>query len=189
MDRQPFGKLTGHFSSTSPDAALDSARDIKERAKYSGLEKVLTSLSSVTNLRVMYDALTELSNLSRMLQGRETTLPEPEKHLARQIRVFESMMSNPGPHTQEVMQAEREKSFQSVPLREHGKTVKINAGQFFRSLADNLSSRMSTATSSHVSQQSTQRECKLIADMRVLQPDNWSEEDMNIQHGDAEVLR
>uniref|UniRef100_A0A3B3CDZ6 DUF4371 domain-containing protein n=1 Tax=Oryzias melastigma TaxID=30732 RepID=A0A3B3CDZ6_ORYME len=43
-------------------------------AKYKGLHDILTSVSFVANLGVMYDALSELSDLSRMLQ-RHVELP------------------------------------------------------------------------------------------------------------------
>lgn len=177
-----YRALREHFH----EAAQDSSRDSKERAKYSGLENVLTSDSFVTNLGIMYDALTELSDLSRMFERRETTLPDAERLISRQIRVFESMMATPGPYTQAVLQAEREKTFHNVPLHANGKIVKINPAQFFRSMADNLSSRM--ATSSH-SQLGTQEECsRIMTDMRVLQPDTWPV-GMDIQHGDAEIGR
>ena len=98
-----------------------------------GLNDVLTSMPFVFNLGVMYDALTELSDMSRMLQKRDMTLPEADKLLTRQIRVFESMISTPGPYTNTVIQAQTEMSFKNVTLHENHKLVKINAGQFFRS--------------------------------------------------------
>lgn len=179
-----YRALREHFHG----AAQDSSRDSRERAKYSDLENVLTSDGFVTNLGIMYDALTELSDLSKMLQKRQTTLPEAERLIAHQIRVFESMMTVPGPYTQEVLQAEREKAFHGVLLHTNRKIVKISPAQFFRSMADNLSSRMAAPTSAHVSQRGTQEECKIMTDMRVLQPDTWPVE-MDIQHGDAEIGR
>lgn len=183
-----YRALQTHFSS----AAHDVTRDSTERAKYKGLLDVLTSVSFVCNLGVMYDALTELSDLSRMLQKRGTTLPEADRMLFREIRVFESMVSTPGPHTQTVLQAETEKLFQNVSLCDNQRIVKINVGQFFRSMAENMRSRTATTTSSHVSTQESSSHrggSKLMSDFKVLQPDTWPEGNLDIQHGEAEVLR
>lgn len=54
------------------------------------------------NLGIMYDALTEASDLSRMTQRRGTAVPEGEKLLV-QIRVFEFLVSTPGPHTPTIL--------------------------------------------------------------------------------------
>lgn len=126
--------LQVHFSS----AANDVTKDSTERSKYKGVYDVLTSVPFVFNFRVMYDALTELSDLSRMLQKRDTT---------PQIRVFESMVSTPGP----------EKSVMNVALHDNQKIVKINVGQFFRSMAQNMKSRTAPTTSFHVSTQKSYR--------------------------------
>lgn len=76
------------------------------------------------NLGIMYDALTELSDLSRMIQRRGTALPEGEKLLV-QIRLFEFLVSTPGPHAQTVLLAKY------FSMHDNGKIVRINAGQFF----------------------------------------------------------
>lgn len=144
------------------------------------------------NLGVMYDALTELSDLSRLLQKRDMMLPEADKLLARQIRVFESMVSLPGLYTKSILQAQTEGSFKNVALHENLRIVKINAGQFFRSMAENIKCRMSPTTSSHVSTQkssSHKSDSQLTTDIKALQPDTWPEGELDIQHGDEEVLR
>lgn len=128
---ESYKALQVHFSS----AASDVTRDSTERAKYKGLSHVFTSVSFVFNLVVMYEALTELSDLSRLLQKRVITLPEADKLLARQVRVFESMVSLPGPYTKSVLQAQTERSFKNVALHDNPRIVKTNAGQFFRSMA------------------------------------------------------
>uniref|UniRef100_A0A3P9DT09 HAT C-terminal dimerisation domain-containing protein n=1 Tax=Maylandia zebra TaxID=106582 RepID=A0A3P9DT09_9CICH len=139
------------------------------RAKYKGLNDVLTTVSFVVNLGIMYDALTELSDLSRMLQRRDMTLDQADRQLDRQIRVFESMISTPGPYTQTAIEAEREKIFRNVCLHENQRVIKINHGQSFRSLAEN--------TDSH-----------LLSDIKVLQSDSWPAS-LDIQYGDAAVRR
>uniref|UniRef100_A0AAQ6ALH6 HAT C-terminal dimerisation domain-containing protein n=1 Tax=Amphiprion ocellaris TaxID=80972 RepID=A0AAQ6ALH6_AMPOC len=109
-----------------------------KRAKYKGLNDILTSVSFVVNLGVMFDALTELSDLSRMLQRRDMTLDHADRLLARQIRVFESMIKTPGPHTQTATEANEEKVFKNVTLHDNQRVLKINPGQFFQSLAENI---------------------------------------------------
>uniref|UniRef100_A0A3P9D9G4 HAT C-terminal dimerisation domain-containing protein n=1 Tax=Maylandia zebra TaxID=106582 RepID=A0A3P9D9G4_9CICH len=131
------------------------------RAKYKGLNDVLTTVSFVVNLGIMYDALTELSDLSRMLQRRDMTLDQADRQLDRQIRVFESMVSTPGPYTQTAIEAEKEKIFRNVCLHENQRVIKINHGQFFHN--------------SH-----------LLSDIKVLQSDSWPAS-LDIQYGDAVV--
>lgn len=89
-------------------------RDSTETAKYKRLHDVLTSVFFVFNLGFIYDALTELSDLSRMLQKTGMTVPEADKLLAQRICVFDSMVSTPSPYTKTVLQVEREKSFKNV---------------------------------------------------------------------------
>jgi hypothetical protein len=51
-------------------AATNSTRDSNERAKYKGLCNILTSCEFISNLGIIYDELTELSELSLLLQNR-----------------------------------------------------------------------------------------------------------------------
>ncbi|KAJ4930288.1 hypothetical protein JOQ06_019293 [Pogonophryne albipinna] len=183
--------LHDHFT----NAANDTSRDSRDRAKYKGLDDVLTSATFVSNLGLMYDALTELSDLSRQLQKREMTLPTADRLLTREIRVFESMVTMPGPHMTTVHTALAEKSFKGVALRENGRLVQIHAGQFFRSMVENLRHRMTSTTSSHVSTREIPlhgreaRDNQLIQDMKVIHPGSWPEEELDVQYGDVEVLR
>lgn len=180
-----YPALQVHFTS----AAADTSRDSRERAKYKGLNDVLTTVSFVVNLGIMYDALTELSDLSRMLQRRDMTLDQADRQLDRQIRVFESMVSTPGPYTQIAIEAENKKIFRNVCLHENERVIKINPGQFFRSLAENVKCRMTPTTSSHVSRTSSEKtDSHLLSDIKVLQSDSWPAS-LEIQYGDAAVRR
>ncbi|RXN14539.1 E3 SUMO-protein ligase KIAA1586-like [Labeo rohita] len=180
-----YQALQVHFTS----AAADTSRDSRERAKYKGLNDVLTTVSFVVNLGIMYDALTELSDLSRMLQRRDMTLDQADRQLDRQIRVFESMVSTPGPYTQTAIEAKKEKIFRNVCLHENQRVIKINHGQFFRSLAENVKCRMTPTTSSHVSKTSSEKtDSHLLSDIKVLQSDSWPAS-LDIQYGDAAVRR
>lgn len=102
------------------------------------------------------------------------------------------MVSLPGPYTKSVLQAQTEGSFKNVALHENLRIVKINAGQFFCSVAENIKCRMSPTTSSHVSAQkscSHKGDSQLTTDIKALQPDTWPEGELDIQHGEEEVLR
>ena len=59
-------QLSGHVR----NAAADSSREAKERAQFSGLARKLTTIQFVQNLGIMHDALTELADVSLMLQKR-----------------------------------------------------------------------------------------------------------------------
>lgn len=73
-----MGKIQSSLSTFSR-AASDGTRDSIERAKFKGPNGVFTSASFVFNPGVIYDALTELGDLSRLLQKRDTPLPEADK--------------------------------------------------------------------------------------------------------------
>jgi hypothetical protein len=62
-------------------------QETKERAKYKGLCSILTSSKFIRNLGIMYDALTELSELSLSLQNREMALPDADRAIKRTVRV------------------------------------------------------------------------------------------------------
>ena len=70
MDKRQDFCQGEHYS----NASADTERDSRERAKYKGLGDIITSTHLVQNLRLMYDTLVELSDLSRQFQKRETTL-------------------------------------------------------------------------------------------------------------------
>jgi len=48
---------------------MNSTRDSKERSKYCGLFKMITSIEFVSNLNTMSDALDELGDLSEYLKN------------------------------------------------------------------------------------------------------------------------
>ena len=126
----------------------------------------------------MYDALTELADLSLQLQKRSVTIPVAHRAIGRQVAVFEAMCSKPGPRLQEVDDALKMALFKGVALHSGSNSdVRINRQQFFRSL-QNLKNRMLTVHSSHVSTSSNtaDRYRTLISQLKVLCPDNWPDE-------------
>ena len=55
-----YAALHHHFNR----ASADSARDTKEKSMYRGLKTRLTLTEFVMNMSIMYDALTELAEVS-----------------------------------------------------------------------------------------------------------------------------
>ncbi|XP_069098318.1 E3 SUMO-protein ligase KIAA1586-like [Pleurodeles waltl] len=185
---QTFSSLHQHFSK----AAVDQQRDARDRAKYAGLDNILTSCSFLKNVGIMLDALAELSDFSRQLQRNDTTLPDAEKLLIRAVRVFESMVNTPGPYTEEAMEACSSLTFRGVGLHVKSKFPEINAPQFYRSLTENLKTRFSTTKSSHVSTKLADTpktdSMKLFTQhIKLIYPENWPEDSMDIQYGDKDV--
>ena len=171
---ESFPALYSHFKSASTDVL----RDDRERRKYSGLATRLSSKQFVQNLGLMFDALTELAELSLEVQRRSVTIPAAHRAICRQVAVFEAMCSKTGPRLQEVDTAVQQSLFKGVALHNGSKCdVLINRGQFFRSLAENLKNRLLTFQSSHVSttcdSSDAVRYQTLIDQLKVLCADNW----------------
>jgi len=95
-------------------------------------------------LGIMYDALTELADLSLLLQDRCLSLSEANSCIDRTIRIFDSMAENHGPKLKEVNDtfAKADAVFKNVKLATNKSIPKIIPSQFFRSLANNLRSRL-----------------------------------------------
>uniref|UniRef100_A0A3Q1CW52 DUF4371 domain-containing protein n=1 Tax=Amphiprion ocellaris TaxID=80972 RepID=A0A3Q1CW52_AMPOC len=94
---QSYPALAQHFR----EASEDHSRDSKERAKFSGLLSKLCSVSFVKSLALMVDILTELKNLSEILQSRKTTIPKAHEMMTIYVQRIESLCDYPGKHTVE----------------------------------------------------------------------------------------
>jgi len=102
-------------------------RNGRQRSTYSGLAARLSSKPFVENLGLMYDALTELADLSLELQKRSVTIPVAHRAIGRQVAVFEAMCSKPGPRLQEVDDALKMALFKGVALHSGSNSdVRIN---------------------------------------------------------------
>lgn len=117
----------------------DTSRTTRE--SYNGLAKRLSSYAFVNNLRLMYDALQELSELSIKLQKRDCTIIIAHKAICQEARVFEAMLErrNRSRHSQLSQSGIEENSFQGVPLytgRSSDRTLDQRA--FFGCVARNL---------------------------------------------------
>lgn len=93
------------------DASLDNTRDTKERSKYLGLNKMLTSNEFILNLGMLYDALYRLFDLSLQLQNRNLSLGSAHTIIERTFRVIDSMVETQGPKLKEVNLAAKDMSF------------------------------------------------------------------------------
>jgi hypothetical protein len=139
-----YSALT-HFSV----AKENKFRESRERAKYEGLYKHFTSFLFVTNLGIIHDALTELSELSLSLQRQDMTLSDANTHIKRTIKVLESMCDFPGEYVKESSKVIADKQFKSIELQSYSKVTQINQSQFLRSLVSNLSNRLIENTGHH----------------------------------------
>uniref|UniRef100_A0A3Q1BX24 DUF4371 domain-containing protein n=1 Tax=Amphiprion ocellaris TaxID=80972 RepID=A0A3Q1BX24_AMPOC len=110
---QSYPALAQHFRKASEDHSSDS----KERAKFSGLLSKLCSVSFVKSLALMVDILTELKNLSEILQSRKTTIPKAHEMMTIYVQRIESLCDYPGKHTVEAVQSEQKMIFEGEQLR------------------------------------------------------------------------
>ena len=95
---------------------IDDQRSSKEKSKYIGLRNTLKSIEFVHNLGILYDALTELSDLSIDLQKRDQSFVNAHKSIERTIRVLNSMANTNWPRSEEVYNACKTKKFKSIVL-------------------------------------------------------------------------
>ena len=183
-----YAALCEHFNR----ASNDPARDGKEKSKYSGLRKMITNVEFVRNLNAISDALDELGDLSTVLQRRNITILEADKAIRTTIRVMDSLATEPGPKLSSAINAINEKEYKGVPLRD-GNVAAINTAQLFRSLANNLRTRMITTSSSHASRHENHRLQNvstynhLLENLKVLDPKYWqmaTQDEVDIQYGD-----
>ncbi|KAL4121433.1 hypothetical protein QTP88_013947 [Uroleucon formosanum] len=172
--------LHKHFQESS----IDNERDGKERSKYLGLNNMLTSKDFVFNIGMLYDVLNELSDLSLQLQKRELGLAKAHTMIDRTVRILDSMIEIHGPKLTQVILANEEMVFKGIQLHIHKSVQKINSRQFFRSISNNLKSRLFTTQSSHVSNAPSnlfkETYDQLLADLNVFDSNAWLD-NVNIQ--------
>ncbi|XP_050058365.1 E3 SUMO-protein ligase KIAA1586-like [Aphis gossypii] len=120
---------------------------------------------------ILYDGLTELSDLSIELQKRDQSFVNAHKSIERTIRVLNSMANTNGPRNEEVSNA-----------------CKI---QMFK--ANNLKQRLFTTQSTKVSSVESNDPSRdifnnLLADLDMISPNNWPDS-CDIQYGDTSIRR
>ncbi|KAJ4924371.1 hypothetical protein JOQ06_000611 [Pogonophryne albipinna] len=181
---QSYPALAQHFR----EASEDDTRDSRERAKFKGLLSKLYSINFLKSLALMADVLTELKNLSEILQNRKTTLPKAHDIMTTYVKRIESFNRYPGQHAVDASQAEEVMEFKGEELRV-GRSPIIDSAQFIRAVADNMKERLFTTTANRAqaSVAANRKEAynSLINQMAVLNPDNWDHD--NPRFGDNEV--
>uniref|UniRef100_A0A3P8SQM7 DUF4371 domain-containing protein n=1 Tax=Amphiprion percula TaxID=161767 RepID=A0A3P8SQM7_AMPPE len=163
---QSYPALAQHFR----EASEDHSRDSKERAKFSGLLSKLCSVSFVKSLALMVDILTELKNLSEILQSGKTTIPKAHEMMTIYVQRIESLCDYPGKHTVEAVQSEQKMIFKGEQLRV-GKSPTIDSVQFIHAVVENMNRKEAYNS--------------LINQMAVLNPDSWVQD--NPHYGEEEV--
>ncbi|KAJ3583811.1 hypothetical protein NHX12_015529 [Muraenolepis orangiensis] len=153
---QSYPALAQHFR----EASEDDTRDSRERAKFKGLLSKLCSINFLKSLALMADVLTELKNLSEILQNRKTTLPKAHDIMTTYVKHIESFNRYPGQHAVDASQAEEVMEFK-------GEELAANRAQ--ASVAANRKEAYNS----------------LINQMAVINPDNWDHD--NPRFGDNEV--
>jgi len=96
-----------------------------------------------------------------------------------------------GPKTEEVVDACSKLMFKNVPLTNNHSVPKISSGQFFKSLANNMRSRLFTFQASHSTTAGNvfkEKYDELLKDLDVLNVQNWPDK-YDIQYGDKNVRR
>ncbi|KAJ4923574.1 hypothetical protein JOQ06_004112 [Pogonophryne albipinna] len=181
---QSYPALAQHFR----EASEDDTRDSREKAKFKGLLSKLCSINFLKSLALMADVLTELKNLSEILQNRKTTLPKAHDIMTTYVKRIESFNRYPGQHAVDASQAEEVMEFKGEELRV-GRSPIIDSAQFIRAVADNMKERLFTTTANRAqaSVAANRKEAynSLINQMAVLNPDNWDHD--NPRFGDNEV--
>lgn len=136
------------------------------------------------NLGILCDALTELSDVSFMLQKENMTLPAAHQLLSSQLHVFRATATNPRRFATETREAIKAMKFNNVMLKRGSKSdVAIRREQFFISLAANFERRMQDKAGTFEKEYST-----LMDDLQCLDPTTWPT-DCDILHGDSQVSR
>ena len=181
-----YPALAEHFKA----ASLDNSRDGREKSKYSGLLSYLTSRNFVLNLALMADALQELSTLSLALQSRQVTFVKAHKQIKIVISVFLARKNKPGIFVEEALkEIEEHITYKDVRVSDNNRVSVplIDAAQLYQSLADNLTSRLFTMTSSRALSRNVNTNTvlydNLVNDLQVLIPDYWPAE-FDILFGD-----
>ncbi|KAJ3582660.1 hypothetical protein NHX12_000373 [Muraenolepis orangiensis] len=151
-----YEALNRHFE----NAAGDQTRSSKERQTYRGLARRMQSKEFLCDLGLMFDALSELANLSQQLQAHSVTLLRADHLLKRTIRVLASFKDTQGEKFEEALTAQALGHLGSVPLESNAKLTPINAKQFLQSLINNLVKRLSF-------------DGEMLHDLSVLDTGNW----------------
>jgi len=168
-----YAAIHGHFVEASNDQELDG----RERAKFSGLAKKLSSAVFLRNLALLYDALQELGDLSESLQAASITIHKAHRLINRQAEVFTSRKETGGPFYKIATVASETLLFQNINLT-HGSTkeAEIRCEQFYQCLVDAMQRRMLPDS-----------EKVLVDAVSTLLPTKWSN-NLSPEYGEEQLL-
>lgn len=188
-----FATLAAHFERSSTCGTKTS----KERSKFKGLHKVLTSVKFVQNIAIMLDALTEVSQLSNVLQTRGLSLMAANKLILQTIRAIELLKTDSSSctHYSQVCFDDLADAFEfkGVTLNTSSAHILINREQFLQSLANNMRARLLTSSANRnekdvMTAQHAQQYKKLLEQMELLNSHSWPLDYEEIaKFGEAEI--
>uniref|UniRef100_UPI00358F1FC4 E3 SUMO-protein ligase KIAA1586-like n=1 Tax=Myxine glutinosa TaxID=7769 RepID=UPI00358F1FC4 len=156
--------LHKHFTDES-----NTGKSNTETATYSGLKATLETDAFIHSLAVMLDAISEISELSLILQSESTTIVKAYQAVKRTIRALAQQKDQDGenelsertdyPYYTQYVKAMQEDSFKGVMIQEgRRRQPKLNKNAFLQSSIDNLSSRLECNVAS-------QRQCSIAEAM------------------------
>ncbi|XP_069476319.1 E3 SUMO-protein ligase KIAA1586-like [Ambystoma mexicanum] len=161
------------------EAAKDLSRPTRDRSKYDGLLKKLTSNSFVKDLGLMCDALQELKDLSLALQSRDITIVDAHRLLVGQVRRFFAMKESPGEFASTAQSAVDCGHFKGVHISQgRANSVSLNERQFYQSLSVNLAKRCAPDLDK-----------ELVASFSVLDAKNLPNDEDIVLYGENEIQR
>lgn len=126
----------------------------------------------------MLDALSEISDLSLLLQKRNVSILTAHKYINQTIKIIEHQKDHPGKYTVEAQNAVELGQFHEVDLSEKKAVKLINRAQMLQCLVDSLRVRMLTIRS-HRGESDVRADegaveyRKLIEDLSIIDPLNW----------------
>ncbi|XP_074872882.1 E3 SUMO-protein ligase KIAA1586-like [Carettochelys insculpta] len=184
---QTYPALAKYFQ----EASQDQTRDGRERAKFQGLHSKLCSAQFVKNLSLMLDVLTELKNLSELLQDRELMIPKADSLMKIYLQRIDSLRRIPGLHTKQALQAEEAMMFKNTKLTSARKNLTINPSQFIQAVVDNLRCKLFTTTANQSTQSTAESsemaDQNLIENVSVLKPETWQQHAEDPWFGETEI--
>ncbi|XP_069490039.1 E3 SUMO-protein ligase KIAA1586-like [Ambystoma mexicanum] len=166
-----FPALCAHFK----DASKDMLRPPRDRSKYEGLLKKLTSYSFIKDLGLMCDALQELKELSQSLQKRDIPVIDAHRLLLRQASIFAEMKEAPGEFASAAKKALEEGQFKGNPIFPVNSSS-LNETEFYESLSVKISEKCVPAT-----------DYEFIECFSVLDVENLPAGDKLVLYGESEV--
>lgn len=96
----------------------------------------------------MLDALSEIANLSLLLQRHDTDLGKAHKHIDQSVKCLQHMKVQAEQHYQQAKYAIQKGESKGISLSDH-RVAKITKQQFLQSLVNSLQNRMLPSTSHH----------------------------------------